>query len=240
MRIWRQNMVAIVPLFLCLALAISGLVYQIVKIELVLGLREESQGAVLSIAAFSGEFFSGERSIEAIEQSVDRALSYGSILRATVQASDQSGAPLIDRGDQQLSADFSEDGDLDLASPFKTSDGRTVISATAPIMGAGDVEVGRVGVYMDANRMPQGLAEVTRISMIGTLLTVIIGVFASGLVSLALRKEMEPLECAVAAIAKGSNIAPAENTENARGIREIIDLRNTVATMGSVLDWTRH
>ncbi|MCB1096365.1 MAG: hypothetical protein KDN22_12385 [Verrucomicrobiae bacterium] len=234
MRIWRQNMVAIVPLFLCLALAISGLVYQFVKRELVRGLQEESQAAAISIAAFSEQLLAGDRSIESIEQSVDRALSYGSILRVTVF---QSGEPLIDRGITELSGGETED----TTEPFETSDGQVVIGAAAPVIhGATEAHAGNVIVYMDAARLPEGLAEVVSICMIGSLLTVVLGIAASALVSLALRKEMEPLGRAVAAIANGSSTAAMETTANARGIREIIDLRNTVATMGSVLDWTMH
>jgi hypothetical protein len=55
---------------------------------------------------------------------------------------------------------------------------------------------------------------------------------------------MEPLQRAVASVAKGAEetggTGGSEVESDAKGIREIIDLRNTVATMGSVLEWTMH
>lgn len=242
MKIWRQNIVAIVPLFLCLALAISTLIYFFVKRELVRGLQEEAIAASTSIAAFVSPMLNGEANDESIVEAVERAQNYGKILRVTINRPEDPKVAYLDFNPNSL-ADFETPlheplGSGVASTPFEAGNGQMIVEAVSVMNGISDEALGQVTVLIDANRLSVGLANIWNLCAIGTLVSIALGGAASALVSLLLKREMHPLQQSVASVADGVDIADSQVDLSTKGIREITDLRNTVATMGSVLHWT--
>lgn len=237
---------AIVPLFVCLALAISGLVYHFVKRELVKGLREEATAAATAIAAFTAQVIDDgviDGKGEAFaETAIRRALGYGTLLRVMIlRESSEGNTMVLDLGDRMVNPPSGLVAGA-AVDPFRTDTGKTAIAACMPVRSpANGKQAGEVVVCVDAGCLPKGLAGIRRICAIGSLLTIAAGAAVAMFVSRNLSAEITLLHRALAGVGNGNASGfRAEGRGAAKGIREIVDLRNTVATMASVLQWTLH
>ena len=234
MKIWHQNTLAIVPLFVCLAATASILVYQVVRHELAVALKDEAQSAAIAIAA---QLDHGGAD-ETVRTGVRKVLEHGAVRRVKCFRAGEPEA-WLDGGDHSLALPTADDESmLDHPVILEPAMGKPVVVATA----ASPAGMGSVIIWLDGERMSATLAALKKDVAAGTIATVLLGFVLAGAISCLLNREIRSLGRVVVGVTQGrlddevlAGVAP-----DAQHVREFEELGNTVATMGSVLNWQMH
>ena len=255
MRIRTQNLLAIVPLFLALAIAAGAMAYTTARSEMVWGLREEAASLSIAIAEFvGGEELSAAAAagdpaarLESLSLPFERILNHGQAKHVfalstegepiwSTALDDPSRAAFVPPADQlapsaealaQLAA-----GDSAVVGEITTlASGESVLVSFAPITRADGAVAGILGVAIDAARLPaMSRALLVDVAQL-TLLALVIGALAALFISALLTHKVRALSRAALEVADGEY----DRYIDIGTIQEMSDLSNTFNTMSSVL-----
>ncbi len=241
MKIRTQNMLAIVPLFLGLAVLIGALMYFVQYRELLWGLDEEAT----SIAVATARHMDPER-VRAAETEED----WQQLMANPVQVLEWQRARRIVLMDPDLSLLFDSADDSDAArtipltpalhdrlheAPYASTailqddDGR-FLYAFSPV-GDDDGMAAIVAVETDADTLGAHELRMRRDIQLIVIVTVLIGMLLAILISGIISRRIVSLTRAADAVAGGQYDQPHETA----GVQEINDLSSTFNTMSSVL-----
>jgi HAMP domain-containing protein len=243
MRILTQNLLAIVPVFIFLALGMSGLIFYLEDKEIRWGLREEAAALATTIAemvddngfAHLAEMEDKER--EALLAPFTKVLKWKNVSRIFAFAPHQRKC-LFDLGDH---ATFHPPAFPGPAGPDALARVQLVehnkwgdfMQALAPVTDSENHLLGYIGVHTNA-KILQEQVERSKVNAAKRILIALgVGFLCAWLISWVLRKGLSSLDRAARLAGKGQSehMAYAEKGT----IREINDLGNSFNTMISIL-----
>lgn len=253
MKIRTQNLIAIPPLFVILAVATGGLAYWTAQVEIHWGIREESTSLaittaeLLSSTPIQDAFAGNEAALTEARAPLERILEFGQALRITVFSPDGT-RPLLDVSasraegleeegpvvslppdpafSEAMEADSVYAGDV-----VSSEDGEAYIVSYAPVRNSSGEIAAILAVASDAGRLETLTERVLfRFGSMSIAMT-LVGVLAALFLTWRVSRPINELGRMARLAAEGDY----DQRITVAGVQEVGDLANTLDTMTSIL-----